>query len=110
MEKITFKQYLESKEQLLKAINESPIHTATYTVNKYCKVPVGETKDLKEYIHLKPKHQIVVEWKYEDEDVPEVLNIRFKDVVDVDNEKEYTPSWVSDRFRNWLMKNARENY
>jgi len=97
MEKLTFKQYLDSKDKLLEAIEESPIYTATYTVSKYCKLPVGETKDLKEHIHLKPKQRIIVEWNYEDPDAPQALTIKFDKVVDIDNETEYNPLWISER-------------
>jgi len=108
MEKLTFKQYLNSKTKLLEAIEESPIYTATYTVSKYCKLPVGESKDLKEYIHLKPKHQIVVEWDYGNPDDPQALTIKFDKVVDLDREKAYNPLWISERLEKWLTKNARK--
>ena len=109
MEKLTFKQYLDSKSKLLEAIEESPIYTATYTVSKYCKLPVGESKDLKEHIQLKPKQQIIVEWDYGNPDAPEALSVRFNNVVDIDDEKEYNPLWISERLEKWLTKNARKN-
>ena len=52
MEKLTFKQYLESKEQLLKAIENTPISLVEYEVKKYCNLSIGETEDDKELIGL----------------------------------------------------------
>lgn len=109
MEKLTFKQYLDSKSKLLEAIKESPIYTAKYTVSKYCRLPVGETKDLKEYVQLKPKQHIIVEWNYENPDAPQALSVKFNNVVDIDNEKGYNPLWISERLEKWLTKNARKN-
>ena len=42
MEKLTFKQYLESKSKLREAIKQTPVHKAEYVMRKYCKLPVGE--------------------------------------------------------------------
>lgn len=108
MEKITFKQYLESKEKLKKAIKESPVRIATYSVKKYCKIPVGESKDEKEYVHLKPKQKIIVEWKYTDINNPDVLNVRFDDVTEVDSNDEYTALWSNNKLQTWLKQNTRE--
>ena len=108
MRKITFKEYLESKEKLRQAISESPIRTATYIVNKYCKLPVGETKEEKQYVPLKPKHKIVVEWKYDDIDNPNLIEMRFEDVKNVDSSEAFSTLWTSERFQKWLLKNTRE--
>ena len=54
------KQFINSKNQLLEALKRDPIHRATYEVTKYCKMPVGESKETKQYIPLKPKQTIVV--------------------------------------------------
>jgi hypothetical protein len=107
MEKITFKEYLESKEKLRQAINESPVRTATYIVNKYCKLPIGNTKDDKQYVPLKPKNKIVVEWKYNDIDNPDLVEMRFE-AVNVDSNESFSTFWASERFQRWLNKNTRE--
>lgn len=108
MKKITFKEYLESKEKLRKAIYESPIRTVTYVVNKYCKLPVGKTKNEKQYIPLKPKHKIIVEWKYDDIDNPDIIGMYFEDVKSIDSDKLFPTFWVNERFQRWLIKNTRE--
>jgi len=109
VEKLTFKEYLESKERLLKQLKESPIRTATYNVKRYCRIPVGELKEAKEYIPLKPKQRVVVEWKYEDiNSTPDPMSITFKDVNSVNPERKYQTFWTGDRLQKWVDKNARE--
>ena len=105
---LTFKEYVESKEQLKAALKETPIQNTTYVVNKYCKLPLGESKDSKEFVLLKPKHKIVVEWKYEDIMSPDVVSVSFVDVKDVDTGAKSKVLWEKSRFRKWLLKNTRE--
>jgi len=108
MKKITFKEYLQSKEKLRQALTESPVHLATYSVNKYCKIPVGETKATKEYIALKPKHKVIVEWKYEDIDNPDVLSVRFENMKEDTTKELYEMFWTGQRLQKWLTTNTRE--
>ncbi len=103
MKKLTFKEYLESKETLRKAITESPIHTVSYAVKKYCKLPVGEGDD-RITVALKPKQKIIIEWKYEDINNPDILSIVFSDEVE-----QYVPSWSNTKMKNWLKTNTRED-
>ena len=108
MKKITFKEYLESKEKLRQAISESPIRTATYIVNKYCKLPIGESKEDKQYVSLKPKHKIIVEWKYNDIDNLDFVKMQFENVKDMDSAESFETLWASERFHKWLHRNTRE--
>ena len=87
--KLSFKEYLESKERLEAALRESPTYTATYSMRKYCKLPLGESKQTKEIVSLKPKHKVIVEWEYNEEHPPKVLKIMFEGVEDVDTEKKF---------------------
>ena len=108
MKKLSFKEYLDSKEQLLHAIKESPIQTVAYDVSSYCKLIVGE-KDDKQHISLKPKQTIVVEWEYDDINAtPTPISIRFEKVKEVDELEEYTTYWSGDKLKNWLNKNTSE--
>lgn len=106
--KLTFKQYLESKEKLREAVSNTPQRAAKYAVRKYCKLVVGESKDSKEYVNLKPKQTILVEWLYDDIDDPTVVNIKFEDVKNVDSSDEYETFWTGERFQKWLLRNTRE--
>jgi len=107
--KLTFKDYLNSsKEQLKEAVTRTPIRTATYSMSKYCKLPLGETKDNKQYISLKPKNKVIVEWSHDILDRPNVVKIMFEGVEDIENTTEFKTFWVSQRFTTWLSKNTRE--
>ncbi len=107
MKKITFKEYLDSKDKLLSALKESPVRIATYTIKKYCKIPVGESKNEKQYVALKPKNNVIVEWKYDDVDAPLPLSIQFDNVKNVSDEKHNT-FWTSERLQKWLIRNTKE--
>ena len=58
---LSFKEYLESKEKLREAVDNVPQRTAEYTLRKYCKLVVGENKESKIYVPLKPKQKVLVE-------------------------------------------------
>lgn len=108
--KLTFKEYLDSKERLREAVNRTPKRTAEYTVRKYCKLVVGESKEEKEYVNLKPKHKIFVEWLYENTDNPTILAIKFDGVQDVSPEDEHKSLWQGERLLRWLLRNTREEF
>lgn len=104
--KLTFKEYLDSKEKLRAAIKETPHQVTEYMVNKYCKLIVGESKDEKEQINLKPNQMITVEWLYNDIDNPTALKIMFEGVCsDIDTE-EYKSYWQPYKLQKWLSKNT----
>lgn len=57
MQKITFGEYLKSRDQLLEAVDKPSHSIVEYVVRKYCKLDMeGSTYD------LKPKQTITVEW------------------------------------------------
>ena len=109
-DKLTFKEYLESKERLREAVNNTPKRTANYAITKYCKIAVGESKKDKEYISLKPKQRVQVDWLYESMDTPSVISIRFFNVVGVAADHEFEILWGHDRLDKWLEKNTRETF
>ena len=106
--KLTFKEYLESKERLREAVKSVPQQEVNYTVRKYCKLVVGEIKEEKEQINLKPDHVITVKWLYEDFENPTPLSISFSGVKSVDEDNTFSTSWQGYRLERWLTKNARE--
>ncbi len=108
MEKLTFKQYLATKDQLREAIKQTPVRKAEYVMRKYCKLPVGESKDDKQYIALKPKHKLIVEWNHKELENPDLMSICFDDVEGVDKTEEFKSFWSDDRFKKWLLRNTRE--
>lgn len=106
--KLTFKEYLESKQQLREAACNIPKRTAEYNVRKYCKLVVGESKNDKEYVNLKPQNKIFVEWLYENVDDPTIVSIRFDGVKNKDIDDEHKSVWHGERLLKWLSRNARE--
>jgi hypothetical protein len=108
MTKLTFKEYLDSKKQLLMAINEHPVQTVTYDIVSYCKLVLGERDD-KHQVSLKPKQSIVVEWEYASVDVtPTPISIKFENVKDIDEDEEFVTYWTGDKFKKWLNKNTKQ--
>lgn len=108
-EKLTFKDYVSSKDQLRSAIDNTPQRVAEYEVRKYCKLPVGETKEEKEQVSLRPKHKITVEWLYNDVDNPTPLNLKFEGPTEIDPDDERSALWNGERLLKWLLRNTHEN-
>lgn len=104
MDKLTFKDYLDSKARLRQAIKETPIASSSYRVKKYCKLRIGESRELREEVALKPKQTIVVEWRYDDIDNPEPLSVILESIGS-DSKQVY---WSGQKLKGWLSKNAIE--
>jgi len=102
--KLSFKDYIDSKKKLLEAIKETPIASLTYSVKKYCKIRVGESRDKRYEVALKPTHTLIVEWQYDDIDNPEPVSIIFDDV----STDEHDVYWNGKKLQEWLSKNAIE--
>lgn len=109
MEKLTFKQYLASKEQLREAIKRTPIQSIEYIIKRYCKLTIGESKDARDHVSLKPKQKIIVEWRYDNiKEIPTPMNVTFVGVGTVMEGQEYKVLWNGERLQNWLTKNTTE--
>lgn len=106
--KLTFKDYLESKEKLREAVSKTPQRTASYNVRKYCKLIVGESKEAKDQVALKPNHKIVVEWLYTDVDNPTIVSMTFEGVKEVEPDQEYATYWEGSKLMKWLNRNTTE--
>lgn len=106
--KLTFKQHLESLQKLREAVLKTPQRTASYNVRKYCKLYIGESKESKQEIALKPKHKIVVEWLYTNVDNPTIVSIKFDGVKDIQPEDEFDTFWNSQKLQKWLNRNTTE--
>lgn len=106
VDKITFKQYLASKEALREAIKKTPKQTKTYEVNRYCNFIVGESKDDRQVINLKPTSSISIDWLYEDIDNPIATNVNFDGVKDIDPMSDMIPAWNNIKIQKWLTRNT----
>lgn len=86
MDKLTFKQYLESKEQLLQAIKNTPVSIVEYEVKKYCSLAINEDIDP---ISFKPKNKLLIEWRYDDVHNPTPISARVIGVKNINEDEQY---------------------
>lgn len=107
-QKLTFKQHLEALQKLREAVLKTPQRTITYNIRKYCKIAIGESKDSKQEIALKPKHKIIVEWLYTNVDNPTITSIKFDGVKNVLEDDEFETFWNGNKLQKWLIRNATE--
>lgn len=105
---LTFKQYLDSKEKLREAVAKTPRRVASYNVRKYCKLIVGESKEEKSQVVLKPNQKITVDWLYEDIDNPTPVSIKFNGPKDIESDQQYETYWQGSKLLKWLVRNTRE--
>lgn len=108
MNKLTFKQYLDSKEQLLKAIENTPTAIVVYEVRKYCSLTIGESEEDKSLVGLKPKHKVIVEWRYDNVDDPTPTSIQFVGPKDVVEDEKFSTFWSGTKLHKWLQRHAKE--
>jgi len=106
--KLSFKQYLESKEQLCKAIAETPVAVNEYEVKKYCSLKVGESKVDEQNISLKPKHKVIIEWRYDNPNDPTVMSVKFVGLDQVDETFTFATSWTGKKLQKWLQRHAKD--
>ncbi len=100
---LPFKQYLESKEKLRKALNETSKITRIYKVKKYCKLPINEN-DKKEYLPLKPNDTIEILWEYDK--IMEGHPLKIMSINSDETEKNF--SWSQEKFKNWTKDTLAE--
>ena len=106
MKKLTFKEYIESKEKLRRAIQETPVASTYYVVKKYCKIRIGESREYRSEVALKPKQTIIVEWRYDDINNPNPISITLDDI----SQEEKPIYWSGQKLKNWLSKNTIEEF
>lgn len=103
MDKISFKQYYESKQKLKAAGEDCPRYFREYVVNKYCKLPLLEdiSSEEKIYLPLKPKDKIEIFWEVADlvNPVPRYIRIFNEETLE---DKKYYFSWNLMKINKWL--------
>jgi hypothetical protein len=105
MDKLTFKEYYESKELLRKAAESTPRVETEYEMLKYCQFPVLE-EDEKEFIALKPRDRINILWEYlRTDEVPLPLRV---EITSDDDTKRVFPCWGKSKLLTWIQKNTIE--
>lgn len=106
MNKISFKEYLESKKRLQEAIQNEADYTINYRITRYCRLVV-ENESKKEPINLKPGHMITINWRKRDE-TPEPINIIFENIKNTVPGKKYKTTMERFVFLRWLGRNSFE--
>lgn len=107
MAKLTFKQYLEGKEQLRKAIENTPMTIVEYEVRKYCSIAIGESKEDGMIVGLKPKQKLIIQWRYDNLENPTPDYVKFVGVTSLDEEQQPL-FWSGQKLHKWLIRHAKE--
>lgn len=103
--RISFREYLLSKQYLHEQAMSVPTQTLRYCVTKYCKLSVsynGEDIDVK----LKPSHVINIQWKYINNDRTPII-VTFENVPDISEDNEYDITLSDRRINNWVLSNTK---
>lgn len=103
--RLTFKEYIESKQTLIEVISRSPIQVLSYSVSKYCKLPVLEDGEKIQKL-LKPKQVIMVEWEFQTLSNPTPMRLIIEDENDEISESTYQTNWTGTKLKEWLRKNS----
>lgn len=105
--KISFKEYIESKTDLLDAINNVPQKKVTYEVTKYCQLPIGESKEESELIKLKPNQKITINWiQPKTSRFPMLTYLMFEDSMTLDDR--YKCPLIENKLAKWLLTNTKQ--
>lgn len=104
MKKLSFKEYVASKQKLRETAT-SAYCKASYSTTKYCRLIIGE-KTSKSILSLKPKQKITIEWFTPNKlKTPEPISIMFEGMENTDIDT-FTTYWSGDKLLSWLKKNT----
>lgn len=102
VKRLSFTEYLASKEKLLEAVKRVPVVEHTYSMKKYCKFPSGQNQE-KELIPLKPSDIVSIKWKYTD---PE-NGTRIAESITI-NDRVIESFWKNEKIEKWVSHNCIE--
>lgn len=106
MDKLSFKQYINtSKCQLLSAINNIPVVKNHYKMNKYCTLVLEQEEELTQ-VSLKPTHNLLIEWRYDNPDNPSIVSICVDNHDIIDNQDKYNTPLTTEKMKKWLLRNT----
>ena len=100
---LSFKEYLESRKQLIEAASGIPQATVKYSPKKYCSLQLTEQEQL-HTLGIKPRHEIIVEWRYENINLPTIVNCTVK--INGEIVQKGIPNLDSLKFQKWLQRNT----
>ena len=93
--------FLNSRTQLLSALQQNPIMVVEYEITKYTKLPTGNSREECVSVGLKPKDVIHIEWEFDKDGIPETIkNIKFNDIT-------YSTFNSPERIIKWLHTNSK---
>ena len=107
MHHIPLKQYINSKKQLLAAIEQTPVAVMEYEIRKYCTISVGECLEEALTVPLKPKQIITIEWVYyhPTNPTPVKLTIASSSIIPSPLFEAVQPMyWKPEKLNKWLMR------
>lgn len=109
MKRLSFKEYYESKKQLLSACDNVPRIRNEYKLVKYCKFPVFESNDSDEktYVSFKPKDKIEVLWEKINEADKYPVAKRMV-LLTKEGQQEVYPCWHNQKLHKWIENNTVE--
>lgn len=99
MTKLTFKEYVETKNQLLEALKQDPMAVQHYRLKKHTRLLADN-----EGINLRPFDKVQMIWRYDRETmVPQ----QYESVIV--NDKPIEISWAHTKMLTWLKNHCVEH-
>jgi hypothetical protein len=106
IKKLTFSEYLKSKETLRGIVARDPKIVKEYVVNAYNKLGV-KLNDQTVQILVKPNQKLIVEWLYDlSDEEPSITSIRIVGHKTYNEDVTFTSSWSGNRLKKWIMKHT----
>jgi hypothetical protein len=106
MQTITFAQYLNSREQLVAAIESAPKSITEHVVTKYCGISLGESEANKYQVFLRPGYKVLIEWRYDDINNPTPINVQLVGST-IDDTGTRDVFWSKDKLNKWLGRHTK---
>lgn len=104
----SFKQFLESRNQLNEASKLTPKSTMHYKVHKYNTIKLRSGHTTTE-VQVRPQYTLLVEWAFDDGESGIVLNCEVIDREGVMIGKG-VPQMISIKFQKWISRVAEVDY
>lgn len=98
---LTFKEYLNSKDQLMSGLVKEPIGIVEYEISNYCKISLGDSIKTKTVTTLKPDDVVSVEWNYTNKKSPKCLSMTLEGVS-------HNVYWKNEKILKWIEKNTKD--
>lgn len=108
MKKLTFKQYLESKKQLLDAVNNVPTAVIEYQITKYCTLPYVDEGNEEHTLNLGPKNKILIEWTFYSDRLRLPTGFTVINSPNIDPEDVLQVIWETSKLDKWILRYTKD--